>query len=609
MRALRWGKVVSIASDPIQAFVQSLDLSRRRRAILVVDVVESVRLMQTNEADAIDCWRGLVNEVRAEVLPACGGRLVKSLGDGLLLEFESAPGAVAAAFDIQKRMARLNRGHAPSSTMRLRAGIHVADIVVDDLDIYGAGVNLAARIAGLGGPGEVIVSEAARDQLVAGLDADFQDLGACYLKHISEPIHVYRVHGHSLDAISEPAQSVAVPLVPTIAVISFEGVGTSQLQDVIGDLLAGHITERLSRSNDFRVISRLSAAALRSRRHAIEDIGKLLHATFVVNGTYRVAGGRVVAQIELSDARNREVVWSDTVSCRFDDIVRDDNRIAEAVCLGIVSTIAANELGRVRILPLPTLEGFSLQIAGIALMHRSSRTDFDRGREVLEYLIERHPRIPEPRAWLAKWYVLRVTQGLVQNPMEEAGRALEQTRRALDDAPDCSLALAMEGFVHCHMLRDLDGADQRLDQSLQINPNESVAWLYKCVVQGFRGQGHRAMASAERAIELSPLDPLRHYYDGLAASAALAVGSLDRAIHLAKRSLGTNRNHLPTLRALAIALVESGSLEDARETAARVLMLEPSLTVRDYVARGPKGAEATRRRYGAALRDAGVPAG
>jgi tetratricopeptide (TPR) repeat protein len=201
-----------------------------------------------------------------------------------------------------------------------------------------------------------------------------------------------------------------------------------------------------------------------------------------------------------------------------------------------------------------------------------------------------------------------VTLGLSQDPLAEAGPALEQTRRALDAAPDCALALAMEGFAHCHMLRDLDGADQRIDEALRINPNESVAWLYKCVTQGFRGLGSGAMVSAERAIFLSPLDPMRHYYDGLAASAALAMGNLDRAIFLAKRSLDINRNHLPTLRALAIAQVESGALEDARETVARVLMLEPRLTARDYVARGPKGAEETRLRYAAALREAGVPA-
>jgi adenylate cyclase len=282
--------------------------------------------------------------------------------------------------------------------------------------------------------------------------------------------------------------------------------------------------------------------------------------------------------------------------------------MVEAICAGITTAIAAQEARRAQRFAFPTLEGFSLQLAGSTLMHRSSREQFDHAREIFEHLIERHPRMPEPRAWLAKWYVLRVTRGFVEDLPAESARALEQTRRALDGSPECSLALAVEGFVHCHMLRDLDGAEERLNRALAINPNDSLAWLFSCVVQGFRGDGATALASADRAIELSPLDPLRHYYDALACSAALAARKLPRAIELAKRALRVNRDHLPTLRALTIAQVESGSLDEARQTAVRVLALEPSLTLRDYIARAPKGGETTRIRYAAALGEAGIPA-
>jgi tetratricopeptide (TPR) repeat protein len=158
------------------------------------------------------------------------------------------------------------------------------------------------------------------------------------------------------------------------------------------------------------------------------------------------------------------------------------------------------------------------------------------------------------------------------------------------------------------MLRDLGGAEERLNRALAINPNDSLAWLFSGVVQAFRGDGEMALASVDKAIELSPLDPLRHYYDALACTAALAARRLPRAIELASRALRVNRDHLPTLRALTIAQVESGALEDARQTAARVLALEPNLTLRDYVARAPKGGETTRKRYAAALAEAGIPA-
>lgn len=584
------------------------ELRQQRRAIVVVDVVESVRLMQANEADVIDRWRRFVNEVRTQVLPVHGGRLVKSLGDGLLLEFEAVPAAAAAAFDIQRRATPYNVGRATVSAMQFRVGVHVADVVVDDFDIYGVGVNLAARISTLARPGEVVGSAEAKDQLVLGLDANVVDMGACYLKHLSEPVQVFRLQ--PVDQATAPVRAVfsdTAPALPTVAVVPFEGICVSPPHDVFGELIGDGVVARLSRSGAIRVISRLSTSVLRARACTVREIGALLGATFIVSGTYRLAGDRVVMMVELADAESQEVAWTDTMSCFHGDVMEAEDFLAGSICSGIVAAISARELDRVQHLPIPNLKGFSLQRAGIVLMHRASRTDFERGRELLEHLIDRYPRAPEPRAWLAKWYVLRVSFGLVENLADEANRALEHTQRALDASPESSLALAMEGFVHCHMFRDLDSADQRLDRALQINPNESVAWLYKCVTQGFRGDGRNAMESAERAIGLSPLDPLRHYYDGLAASAAVAVGNSSRAIELASRSLNVNANHLPTLRALAVAQVESGAVANARLTAARILRLEPGMTVSDYVARGPKGAEATRLRYGPALREAGIP--
>lgn len=604
----RKANAVTITTDPTQPSPDWPELRHQRRVIVVVDVVESVRLMQANEADVIDRWRRFVNEVRTQVLPVHGGRLVKSLGDGLLLEFETVPAAVRFAHATHSLVGRGNLGYADDSKMNLRIGAHVADVVVDELDIYGSGVNLAARITSLAGPGETVVSSEVRDQLVLGLDAGIEDLGESYLKHLSEPVRVFRVHPPESFAFSVRQPALAMPLEPTLAVIPFEGRLVEPANEVVGELIADSVIARLSLSKSVRVISRMSTSMLRARMRSASDAGLLLGATFVVSGSYRVVADRVVLVVELAATKSQHVLWADSFTSSFHDVLQSECTLVDAVCTGVIEAIAACEVRRSQLSPLPTLEGFSLQLAGVALIHRSTRRDSDRGREVLEHLVDRYPRAPEPRAWLAKWYVLRVSMGFVENLKEEAGRALEHTRRALDASPECSLALAMEAFVYCHMLRDLDGADARLDQALELNPNESVAWLYKCVTQGFRGEGASAVVSAERALALSPLDPLRHYYDALAASASLSVGNLARAIELASRSLRSNRNHLPTLRALAIAQVESGAGDEALHTGARILELDPGLTASDYVARGPKGAESTRMRYAAALREAGIPA-
>ena len=301
-------------------------------------------------------------------------------------------------------------------------------------------------------------------------------------------------------------------------------------------------------------------------------------------------------------------MWADRLSTSVPELLQPGDPVTRELAQQTTTAIVEHELRRVASAPLPTLKDFSLQLAAITLMHRSPRREFARAGELLAYLSERHPRAAQPHALLAQWHVLRVTRGMTSDPGDEGRRALDHTRRAVDCDADNALALAVEGFVHCHVLKDLDTAQERLDRALELKPNEPLAWLFQCVVQGFRGEGAQAWQSAQRAIALSPFDPMRPYFDGLAASAALAAGLLDPAVDLAERSLRVNRDHLPTLRALTIALVERGETERAGEIAQRVLALDTQFTVRAYLAAAPRGSgSSTRERYSAALRAAGIP--
>lgn len=583
-------------------------LRRSARTVVVVDLVESVRLIDEFEEETVRRWQAFVGDVVERLLPLHGGRLVKSLGDGLLLEFESVRPAIQCAIDMQQAMTLASEGQPAIKRMWLRIGAHVADVIVDKLDIYGSGVNLAARLMTLAKPGDIVVSEQVNDQLVAGIDADTEDLGLSFFKHRVEPVRAYRVQAAAKRSLFLSGRPSASPLVPTIAVIPFEGLAVAPEHEPLGDLLAHDVISRLSVHRSVRVISQLSSAVVRRRGWGTVRIGEVLGATYIVSGRFQLSSGQLILLAEIADARSDEVVWAEQVRSSQAEVVHFESKIADTLCGKVIEVIAANELRRVRTLAVPSLEGFSLQLAATVLMHRSTRAEFDRSRDLLEHLIERYSQSPEPRAWLAQWYVLRVTRGFVVDPAEESARALEHTRRALDASPESSMALAVEGFVHCHMLRDLDAADDRLDRAIEANPNDPLAWIFKCSVQTFRGQGEAAMASADRAVELSPIDPMRHYFEALASSAAVSAGRLSSAIDLATRALKANRNHLPTLRALAIAQVESGDGAAANETGRRILELEPGFTLRQYLDRVPRGGEATRARFATALQEAGIPA-
>lgn len=579
------------------------ELHRVRRVVVVVDVVESVLLMQRDEDGVIDRWRRLVHEVRSEVLPAHGGRLVKSLGDGMLLTFDAAPEGVQAAVALQRRSAQANRAQAREPIL-LRCGVHVADLVEDEIDVYGTGVNLAARLCTLAHPGEVVVSAAVRDALLPGLDPELHDLGECYLKNIAQPVRAFRI-------VPEPAPpapgapKAAVPFQPCLAVVPFDTASADPQAQVVGDLLADGLIAAFARGGNVAVLSRLASAGLRGRAPMPWAELAALGIAYLVSGSAQVVGGRVAVLCELTPTRGGEAVWAERFTGGVAELLQAESPLLEAMQAGLQRALIRVEVRRARTLPLPTLESHALQLGAIEMMHRSTRDDFERVGGMLEHLIERHGRIASPHAWRAKWHMLRLTRGLTHDADDEARQALEHTQRAVDADPDCAMALAVEGMIHCQFRRDLDRASESLLRATQIGPNEALAWLFKGVVHAFRDEGEQALASAERALSLAPIDPLRYFFDSLAAASVLAAGAHERAIELAERSLRANAGHSSTYRTLAIAQVCSGRANDARATVQRLLVVEPGFTVARFRARVRQGVLATR--FAQALAEAGVP--
>jgi adenylate cyclase len=604
---------MTLNSDP--PTISSLDeeglhLLYRRKVVLVVDLVESVSLMQVDEWGVIKGWQAFLAHVTQSVLPAHEGRLVKSLGDGMMLEFDAPRQAAAAALAMHDWMASHNLPVAGGHTMRLRAGMHATDVYIDQNDIYGAGVNLAARVATLADPGQTVVTAEVRDLLDDELDGSFEDLGECWLKHIDRPVRAYRLTrpGAAHPVVWRDSAAKVPIMQPTIAVMPFSFKHGDVALSVVGDLIADGIIAQISKAEQLRVVSRLSTRALGQRDFSLDDIADRLGADYVLSGSYYAAGLNILMNAELAHASSGRVIWASRRSAALEDLFSVRSETVDEFATEINAAILNTELALVSTFPIPTLSSYSLMLGGISLMHRSARSDFARSREVLEHLVERHQRHPLARAWLAKWYVLCATRGLSTAPQEDATRALDQTRRALDNDPANALALAMEGFVYCHLIKDFDKAALRLDEAVTHNPNEPLAWLFKGMVHAFAAQGPQAQSASERARALSPLDPLAYYYESLSASMAIANGDHEEAIRLANRSLQRNAIHPSTYRALAIAQVLSGRVEEARATIERLMRLDPSYSLTRFQRNYP-GAERAPEQFRLlteALRQAGV---
>ena len=566
------------------------------RVVLVCDVVESVRWMEQDEDNAVTRWQAFTQHVRSTIVPAHGGSVVKSTGDGMMIEFPTARGAVQAAAAMHAQAAVDNEKHAsalqdtanqaPAHHVQLRTGIHETQARRDAHDLYGHGVNLAARITTLAGPGETIVSAPVRDRLTDSLDGDIEDMGECYLKHVSEPQRVYRVGMTSAEPILRPQREYAELLQPTIAVIPFEARSNLPEHFAIGELIADGVIAQLSQSGSLKVISRLSSTAFRERDFSACQVSTYLNATYILSGAYVVIDQRMLINFELTLGKTQEVV----LAHRFTSVVADLFEPKSEICLTVAglshTAIFERESKRIELQPLPSLQGYSVLLGGINAMHQSSQRQFQTSKQILDYLNDRYPRSAQTKAWLAKWHVFSSVRGFSLDRKLEAGAALEHTRRALDIDSRCSLALSMEAFVYTHLIGDMEAAESRLQQALQINPNESMAWLFKSVVSSMQEATERAVSESEYASMLSPIDPLAYFYDSIAASAALSAGYFQKAITTSERSLRKNGQHSPTVRVLITAQVESGDIEAARKTLPKLLALQPDLTVTSYLKAG-----------------------
>ncbi|MBN3751914.1 tetratricopeptide repeat protein [Paraburkholderia sp. Tr-20389] len=583
-------------------------LARVVRTVLFMDLVESCRLIQDNEVEAAGRWRRYKAHIENDIVPAHRGRLIRTEGDGLMVTFVELRDALAATFAIQHASGEMNAGLPAATHMLLRMGLHVTQLYEDERDVYGRGVNLAARLYTLAGPGEIVVSAQVRDQLTPELDADIEDLGECHLKHFDQPVRAYRIGPPGPRPVIVPGSAFLPELRPTIAVIPFASRGGEAEQQVLGEVMADEIISSLSRTAEMQVISRLSTTTFRERDATLDEISAFLGARYVLSGAYRSSGDQVVLVVELAEAKSRHILWTQSIKGRATHIMLGEDELIDRIVAEVSGAIIDRELQRARSQALPSLASSTLLMSAIVLMHRGVSHDFHRARDMLEALIERARRQALPHAWLGKWHVLRFNRGWTDDRTGQAQAALDCTRRALDADPDCSLALTIDGFVHTNLLKQLDVGQRRYERALDVNPNDSLAWLLKGTLLAFEGEGEQAVDATERALRLSPLDPLRYFYESLGATAALSAGRYERAVELAQRSLRVNRTNTSTLRALAIAQALLGDLEAARRTVQEVLVLDPSLTVKSYLDRSPSGAYETGKIWSEALRQAGLPA-
>lgn len=583
-------------------------LPSRRRAVLFADLVESVRLFGQFERQVIERWHAFVRTAVEEIAPAFHGRVVRTAGDGLLLEFEQLPKAAEAALAMHAELAKRNLGQPVSITFRLRIGIHLADVVSFEHELYGAGVNIAARLASLAQPDQTLLSASARQELADGVHGRIHDLGLRFVKHLDQPLRVFRLD--SVDALGgdQVFDICSEDLRPTLAIIPLVASPADAEHDALGHALADDLIASLSRHPELRVLARASTAMVRGNDPSdLSALRNALGASFLLTGRFYVLNRQVRVSFELSELQKGMALWSGRATGNVAEVFQGSDDLVPHVVAEVSRHILGHELSRARSLPVDVLSSYSLFVGASGLLNSLVRRDVECARLALEHLVERHPRHAAPLALLARWPVLALEQGWIEDRGQAAVHARELCERALDRDPANAAAHAALAMVCSNFEGNLEEARELNLRATQLNPSDALAWAQWSGNLAFLNEGASACAAVGESLRLSPLDPCRYLYESYAALAHIAAGNADQAVLHATNSVRQHCLHGPGLHLLVGALWLAGQFDEARQAARRYLGLFPRACAGPTAKRRLGHGLAWRAQFEEALIEAGIP--
>lgn len=393
---------------------------------------------------------------------------------------------------------------------------------------------------------------------------------------------------------------------PRVSALPLNVPGGDPTLVVLGDWMAEEICRTLSRSSLLTVISHLSGRAMAGRMVDLASVRETLSADYLVSGSLRRVRSEVVCDIDMVDVASGAILWTRNIVCPADALMDSVGEHLADVLQAIGRSIAEATLRAVRGRELPNVPKHELLIAGVARMHRPARAEFVAAERYLAEAANRPMASPDVHAWLGKWYVLNVFKGYSTDRDGDTRRALDCTARALDEDPDSSFSLVIDGFAHGNILRDFGTAARRYAAALYRNPNESLGWLLHGALLAFQDNGAAAVEATTTARRLSPIDPFGYYYDSLASTAHLSAENYQQALVLADRSLAANDQHISTLRSKITAQHCLGDGDGARATASELRRRFPDFRLDDYRRTHPSSGQELGRVVIEALRAAGI---
>lgn len=581
---------------------------RRLAAVLAADMVGFSRLMEVDEAGTLARLKTHRVELIDPAISKNRGVIIKTTGDGMLAEFHSVVDAVLCAAEVQRRMARRNADVPPPRWIQFRIGINLGDVIVDQNDIFGDGVNVAARLEALAEPGGICVSGAVRDQVGDRLDGvQFDDLGEQNVKNIARPIRVFRIRlaegpASLPDAMKAAATSPIASKKPSIAVLPFANMSGDPEQEFFADGLTEDIITELSRFHDLLVISRNSTFVYKGKAVKVQDIGREFGVDYVIEGSVRKAGGRVRVTVQLIDAKTDRHIWAERYDRELQDIFAIQDEMTRAIVATLPGRVEAAAQDRTKRKPTENMRAYECVLAAKLLHHRSTREDNTQAQILLNRALAMDPNYAHAHAWKACVLGQCWIYGWCADrdaTFEQVASELEIALALDDNDADVHRILAALNLTR----HDFEKATYHQERALALNPNYDLIVVQQGELLTWLGLPEEGIDWIRKAMRLNPHHPER-FWSHLGRAYYCAEKYAD-AVEAFSRITRPDYTHHAFL---AATFAQMGNAVAAGAHAAEVLKREPGFSVAAYLATLHYKREIDRQRHEAGLLRAGLPA-
>ena len=548
-------------------------MERRLAAILLTDMVGYSRLMGLDEEGTIARQRTHRKEIFNPRISAYGGRIVKSTGDGLLVEFPSVVDAVKCAIEMQGELVGRNTDVPEDRRIHYRIGINLGDIVIDGDDILGDGVNVAARLEGLARPGGVCISGTVYDQLAGKLDIFFEDAGEQTVKNVPRPVRVWHWHtGQDVRRSNDVSEPPALPNKPSIAVLPFDNMSGDPEQEFFADGVAEDVITALSRFRSLFVIARNSSFTYKGGAVDIKQVGRQLGVRYVVEGSVRKAGNRVRITAQLIDATSGSHLWADRFDGNLDDIFDLQDQITEQIVVAVEPEIGQAERDRAARKPPQNLGAWELVQRGLSHFYRSNETNRAEAMRLFREAIALDPDFAAAHAHLAY---------AISRSRSEQSRASARASalRAVSLDPNEAMAHFALGRVHVFS-GEPEMAIAEMQKAIAINPNFAPGYYGLGFSYYYAaGRADEALPHFSTALRLSPRGPWRRMTLTLMGSTFRFLGRHDEAVAYCRQACQFPEAGLWPHMHLAAALAEAGQKNEAQVAVSRAVELQPTFSI------------------------------